>query len=128
MGALAHLAGRQPGPCQRELEVDINRLFAETGGPLGDLPLLFEGDGPKRRQADDVEHFKAVAAVYQAAMATPGRKRPTVAVKDHFGVSHSTATKWVHHARDELHLLPPTTPGKPAATHKATKAPRKGKR
>lgn len=111
---------------QQEREMDLRRGWTSVAesrppdDPIRDVvakmvasPSPYEGDGPKRRKADDREHFKAVAAVYAAAMAKPGRKRPTDAVSKHFNVSHSTATKWVHHARKVLHLLPPTDPGKP---------------
>lgn len=107
-------------PPDDPLQASVTNILAGTAA--------FHGDGPKRRQAADIDHFRAVAAVYQAAMATPGRKRPTEAVRSHFGVSHSTATKWVHHAREVLDLLPPTTPGKPAAAQKTTSRPRRGER
>lgn len=104
----------------RELRPAVERLLAS--------PLHFDDKGPRRRLGDDTEHFAAVAMVYEAALANPGRKRPTDAVRHQFGVSYSTATKWVHHARS-MGFLPPTTPGKPAGTDTTiTKSSTRGER
>ena len=88
-------------------------------------PYAFYGQELQRRKRDDREHFEAVARIYEAALLKPGRKRPTTAVKEHFSVSYSTATKWVGRARD-FGFLPTTTPRKPAA--KVQKRSTKGKR
>ncbi len=67
-----------------------------------------------RVSPDDMDFFRRVADVYNEAMRSPGRKRPTGAVEMKFDVAPSTASKWVRRAR-ELGLLPPTVPGKPSA-------------
>lgn len=55
------------------------------------------------------EHLQQVADVYHQA-GVKGEP-PTRAVADGFGVSHSTAAKWVGHARREG-LLPATVKGR----------------
>ena len=63
-----------------------------------------------------------VARVYKVAWGSHGRRAPTQAVADHFGISRSAASKRVWTVRNKLHLLPPTTQGKvPAATQPARK-------
>jgi hypothetical protein len=59
-----------------------------------------------RRSRDDADHFADVAAVYLR-----GGRRPTMAVKEHFAVPYSTATKWVSRAR-ALGLLESTSKGR----------------
>jgi hypothetical protein len=60
-------------------------------------------------------HFEEVAAIYRAAQgpdAAPGRAKPTTAVAEHYGVTKSTAAKWVARARSpEMGLLPPARRG-----------------
>jgi hypothetical protein len=73
-------------------------------------PLRFWQDGPSRKKSDDADHFQAVAEIYNHA--SRNRLPPTKAVQEHFHVSHSTATKWVHRARHGFGLLPETTPGR----------------
>lgn len=58
------------------------------------------------RLTDD--HLNTVAAVYGEAQAVGAP--PTRAVQHHFGVAHSTAAKWVGHAR-KAGLIAPTTKG-----------------
>jgi hypothetical protein len=106
---------------QRDQGAAIEFLTEEA---LPETARAFLESGPRRRKADDREHFEAVAAVYRAACSRPGRKRPTEAVKEQFSVSHSSATKWVHRAR-ELGLLPPTTPGRVGEAIKAPETHRK---
>jgi hypothetical protein len=78
-----------------------------------DVSHSFDGTRPQRVRSSDRDHFKRVAEVYDSAMRQPGRKRPTMAVETAFGVTYSTATKWIGHAR-QLGFLPPTTSGRPA--------------
>jgi len=58
------------------------------------------------------EHLEAVASVYTEALAEG--EPPTRAVADHFDATHSTAAKWVTHAR-KAGLLSVTTPGRSAS-------------
>lgn len=57
--------------------------------------------GQKRYRITD-EHLQAVVAVYRTAedQAQP----PTLTVATHYEVSHSTAAKWIGHARRAGHL------------------------
>lgn len=66
----------------------------------------------------DRKHYEAVAAVYLRALAQG--QAPTEAVKDHFGVGKSAATKWVATAR-ERGLLPFTVKGRAAGWPSRTK-------
>jgi transposase-like protein len=65
---------------------------------------------PGRPAKYDRRHFEEVARVYQAAVAE-GRK-PTRAVQRQFDVSASQAARWVHIARHQYGLLPPTSSGR----------------
>ncbi len=65
-----------------------------------------------RRPWADRSHFDAVAQVYREALRD--RRAPTLAVAEHFTVSHSTAAKWARRAR-ELGLLSPTSRGRSSA-------------
>jgi hypothetical protein len=67
----------------------------------------------------DAKHWAQVAQVYQEAWQRG--ERPTAAVVAKFGVSKNVAAKWVNRLRSEMHLLPPTTRGKPAGTAAAKK-------
>lgn len=60
--------------------------------------------GVQRRRKITPEHLGEVAKIYAAAQASDDP--PTRAVQHHFGVSHSTAAKWVGAAR-KAGLLPP---------------------
>jgi hypothetical protein len=82
------------------------------GVPLYDelsqkLAMLDTAKAEKKRAGRPLlygpEHFAEVAAVYRKHEADGGRA-PTKAVKDHFGVTKSTAAKWVARAR-EMDLL-----------------------
>lgn len=54
-------------------------------------------------------HYREVARIYKKAIRS---KRPTAAVAEKFNVSPGTAAKWVSIARNDLHLIPPTSKGK----------------
>lgn len=62
-----------------------------------------------RRNRVTAEHLAEVAEVYRVA--DKEGRAPTMAVAEHFGTSHRTATRWVKAARD-LGKLGPTVPGK----------------
>jgi hypothetical protein len=66
---------------------------------------------PTGRKGHPPEHWIKVASVYRQAHSH--HRPPTQAVADEFGVSKSTAAKYVARARD-LELLPPTTRGRPS--------------
>jgi hypothetical protein len=51
----------------------------------------------RRRDRITSEHLAEVARVYREAW--EAGEHPTIAVQDHFGVSHSTAARWVGQAR-----------------------------
>ncbi|MDP9389118.1 MAG: hypothetical protein M3Q48_14665 [Actinomycetota bacterium] len=124
---------------QRRQEAKANELSAQAVADIAAGKVKTKGDpakvlatagqilaqpdvyAPKRRKSGaDREHFAEVAAVYADAAKSP-RPRPTEAVKNHFKVSHSTATKWVAQAR-RLGLLPATTPGRPSSATTKKKA------
>lgn len=65
--------------------------------------LILSAQRPRRRQRTSVtdSHLGSVAAVYAAAL-----EKPTVAVQQHFKVSHSTAARWVGLAREAGHIPP----------------------
>lgn len=60
--------------------------------------------GAQHRRKITPEHLQQVAAIYTKAQ--DAAEPPTRTVSDHFGVSHSTAAKWVGAARKAA-LLPP---------------------
>lgn len=60
--------------------------------------------GVQRRRKITREHLEEVAKIYNHAQSED--EPPTRAVQNHFGVSHSTAAKWVGSAR-RTGLLPP---------------------
>ncbi|MET9411308.1 hypothetical protein ABZX90_37025 [Streptomyces sp. NPDC002935] len=60
--------------------------------------------GVQRRRKITPEHLEEVAKIYNHAQSED--EPPTRAVQNHFGVSHSTAAKWVGSAR-RIGLLPP---------------------
>lgn len=70
-------------------------------------------DRPSARQGVklDQAHFETVADIYKRAL-LEGRD-PVRTVADRLGVKRPTAGRYVWRARNEHHLLPPTTPGKP---------------
>lgn len=91
----------------------IPAIRAATLETVGDLPRTgIEGGsglrtldaGVQRRRKITPGHLKEVARVY--AKAQENDDPPTRAVQHHFGVSHSTAAKWVGAARRN-NLLPP---------------------
>jgi hypothetical protein len=59
----------------------------------------------QRRNRITPEHLEKVAGVYREAWRAG--EHPTIAVEKHFGVSHSTAARWVGQARRAGHLRPP---------------------
>lgn len=63
---------------------------------------------PQRRRAVTAELLRQVAAVYRKAVADS--EPPTSTVADHFGVSHSTAARWVGQARKTGALGPAAGP------------------
>jgi len=71
-------------------------------GILKELDFL---ERPAARRRYDTEHWRLVAATYDKAWATGSA--PTRDVAEHFGVTRSTAGKWVSICR-KMGLLPPT--------------------
>ncbi|MBS3940488.1 MAG: hypothetical protein KG028_05965 [Actinobacteria bacterium] len=69
-------------------------------------------DRPPARQGAKLDHahFETVADIYKRAL-LEGRD-PVQTVADRLGVKRPTAGRYVWRARNEHHLLPPTTPGK----------------
>ena len=65
---------------------------------------------PPARSRYNEDHWRRVTAVYDRAWATGWP--PTRAVAEHFGVTRSTAAKWVSNCRKKL-LLPPTQKTRP---------------
>jgi len=78
--------------------------------------LVAEAAGGSGRYA--IDHFERVAAIYRRAYAL--HQPPTKAVATELGITSSAAAKQVSRARDKG-LLPPTTPGRAAATNKRRK-------
>ena len=84
-------------------------------GAASDLPKEERGEAiiragqtpltPRRRNRVTSEHLAEVARVYREAW--EAGEHPTMAVRDHFGVSHSTAARWVGQARQKGKLRPP---------------------
>lgn len=86
---------------------EIRKALAEAGVPLPDDEATTSQPaevGVQKRRKITPEHLEEVAKIYNQAQdhAAP----PTRAVQNHFGVSHSTAAKWVGSAR-RSGLLPP---------------------
>jgi hypothetical protein len=88
---------------------EVREAFAVQ---VGELPRL-EGEGVsgqviepgvQRRRKITPAHLEEVAKTYNEAQ--DNDEPPTRAVQNHFGVSHSTAAKWVGAAR-RSNLLPP---------------------
>lgn len=77
---------------------DLPRRVQEAGS---ELSVPTEATGHRRRKITP-EHLEEVAGIYIAA-----EEKPTRAVQLHFGVSHSTAAKWVGKAREMDLLSPP---------------------
>lgn len=69
-------------------------------------------DRPPARQGAKLDHahFETVADIYKRAL-LEGRD-PVQTVANRLGVKRPTAGRYVWRARNEHHLLPPTTPGK----------------
>ena len=69
-------------------------------------------DRPPARQGAKLDHahFETVADIYKRAL-LEGRD-PVQTVAERLGVKRPTAGRYVWRARNEHHLLPPTTPGK----------------
>lgn len=65
--------------------------------------------GARNRYLLTSDHLQKVSAVYSDAVKRG--EPPTRAVQHHFDTAHSTAAKWVGHAR-RAGLLPETTPGR----------------
>lgn len=86
----------------------VDLELPEKLGVLGDAGVGPLSTGRKRRgpKGKPRSHYEAVARVYLSRS-----KAPTKGVSEEFGVSHSTATKWVRKARS-LGLIPPTTRGR----------------
>lgn len=107
-GLVAEKAGQQ---------AVYNRMTLEDHDYSPEVKASIERDADRGETRSKLQRgqrpLQEVAAVYADAMRKPGRKRPTEAVKEHFNVSHSTATKWVREAR-ESGLLPVTSPGRPS--------------
>lgn len=83
---------------------------------------------PRRRRTVTREHLAEVAEVYREAV---GRgEPPTMAVKERFTTSHSTAARWVGMAREqgELGAADTTRPGERDVPVAGAKKPRKGQR
>jgi hypothetical protein len=78
-------------------------LRGERGETTGEV-ILRAGRVPiaQRRNRITAEHLANVASVYREAW--EAGEHPTKAVESHFGVSHSTAARWVGQARRAGHL------------------------
>jgi hypothetical protein len=59
---------------------------------------------PQQRRRMTRRHLRQVSEVYRAALAEG--EAPTIAVREHFRVSHSTAARWVGEARRAGELGP----------------------
>ena len=94
---------RVPSPAARRLILDDTRQRVES----------LENPPPRRRY--DEEHWARVAAVYDEAWAAGST--PTKDVAEYFGVTRSTAAKWVSICRKKG-LLPPTQKTKPRGNPK----------
>jgi hypothetical protein len=75
------------------------KIVGEAMERAGQLPVA------QRRNRITPEHLAEVANVYREAWRAG--EHPTIAVQKHFGVSHSTAARWVGQARREKHLGQP---------------------
>ncbi|MBL3670266.1 hypothetical protein JL475_30680 [Streptomyces sp. M2CJ-2] len=88
---------------------EVRQAFADT---VGELPLAPSDStaapapepGVQRRRKITPQHLEEVAKIYNEAQCND--EPPTRAVQNYFGVSHSTAAKWVGAARRSS-LLPP---------------------
>jgi len=97
---VAVLGHRSPQEWQ---EIAVEQIAAYA---VGDKTAAPSGRQIRRYLTD--QHLEDVSAAYRRAL-TQG-KPPTRAVQHHFDVSHSTAAKWVGHAR-RAGLLPKTSKG-----------------
>lgn len=84
-------------------EIAVAQIAAYGTGPGATAPP----NGSARHKLTG-SHLEEVSAVYRRALMQG--KPPTRAVQQRFGTSHSTAAKWVGHAR-KAGLLPKTTKG-----------------
>jgi transposase len=98
-------------------DMRIAEMAARIGQGYATLALL-DGQQPageedglaskSRRRRLTTKHLEAVAAIYREARESG--LGPTRAVANHFDVPHSTAAKWVGHARSNG-LIPATVKG-----------------
>lgn len=84
-------------------ELPIGRLIA-ANRPQPEEPSVEPEPRLGRRRAHDLEHYRAVAETYRAAVEVG--EPPVVAVAEHFDTSPETARRWVHVARNRHGLLP----------------------
>jgi hypothetical protein len=86
------------------LELAAGRaLGSERGEGIGDV-IERAGRVPmaQRRNRITPEHLAEVARIYREAW--EAGEHPTIAVQNYFGISHSTAARWVGQARRAGHL------------------------
>lgn len=102
--------------CRRDLAALVPALVAAVERTVGG-ELKQAG---RRRTRITPERLAEVASVYRAA--EDRGVSPTVAVADRFGKPHSTAAKWVAHARRGGYLPPASEAVNEAARHAAKSA------
>ena len=99
-----------------EGDQEFREMFSEHGsdpdvllrGSVRELEVLT--NPPARNRSYNEDHWRRVTAVYDRAWATGWP--PTRAVAEQFGVTRSTAAKWVSNCRKKG-LLPPTQKTRP---------------
>jgi len=87
------------------MPVSVEEAIEEVG------EIMREVSGRPRRWKLTEDHLRAVADTYRAnPRDARGRRAPTRAVMDEYGVSHATASRWIAAARKH-HLLEPAHQG-----------------
>lgn len=103
----AVVAGTRPRGRTPDVE-DASANGVRSADPSDRLGAIPGPQRPAREPARD-DHYRAVAAVYAAALRA-GRS-PTRAVQEHYSTGKSTAASWVARAR-QRGFLPTTTRGR----------------
>lgn len=91
---------------QRLSVPEVSEFLAEVGDSVA--AVAYPDSRPQRRRRMTRKLLREVAEVYRQALVEG--EAPTVAVREHFQVSHSTAARWVGQARKVGELGPAVGP------------------